>query len=205
MRNSLLILGLATLLFASASVHAGKVYKWVDKDGKVYYTNTPPPEASQQERTVLDEHGNVTDTLAAPRTQEELEADRQRQAALAEQERLAKEQAAKDHMLLQSYSTAEELEMARDGRLSALDAQIKVVSGAISSLETQLAELHQQKIGFESAGKPVPANIQNNIDKTRSELLENQKFLIAREKEQDQIREKFALDIARFKELRGSK
>lgn len=205
MRNSLLLICALLLVTGSAVAEAGKVYKWVDKDGNTHYTNTPPPEASQQERTVLDEHGNVTDTLSAPKTAEEIEAERQKIAEQAETDRLAKEQAAKDNMLLQTYSTAEEMEMARDGRLAALEAQVKVVSGTISSLETQLAEQERQAATVRDGGKPVPAHLQAAMEKTRKELLQNQKFLMAREEEQEQIRQKFAADIARFKELRGAK
>lgn len=190
-------------LVLGGSAEAGKVYKWVDKDGNVHYTNTPPPEASQTEREVLDESGRVTETLAAPKTPEEIEAERRRQAEAAEQERLAKEQAARDQMLLQTYTSVEEMKMARDGRIAALDAQVNVVSGTISALETQLAELEQQAANVRNAGNPVPEQLQARIEKTRDELLENQKFLIARQQEQEQIREKFNADIARFRELKG--
>ena len=203
MRHTFLLASILVLSVGAAE--AGSVYKWTDKDGNVHYTNTPPPEAAQQERTVLDEHGNVKERLAAPKTPEEIEAARQAEAERAAQEQLEKEQAAKDNMLLQTYTTAEEMAMARDGRLAALEAQVKVVSGTISSLETHLADLDQQAAGFREAGKPVPAHLQKNIDKTRDELLQNQKFLLAREEEQEQIRQKFTADIARFKELKGLK
>lgn len=205
MRNSLLVVCALLLAATATDAIAGKVYKWVDKDGNTHYTNTPPPEASQQERTVLDAHGNVTETLSAPKTAEEIEADRQQKAAAAEAERAAKELAAKDNMLLQTYSSAEEMELARDGRLAALEAQVKVVSGTISSLETQLAEQEKQLAVIRENGKPIPPHLQTAVEKTRKELLQNQKFLMAREEEQEQIRQKFATDIARFRELRGSK
>lgn len=202
MRNSLLLVFLIALFATPSPAEAGSVYKWVDKDGNVHYTNTPPPEASQQERTVMDERGNVTDTLAAPKTIEELEAERKLEVERLEAERLAKDQAAKDNMLLQTYTSAEEMELARDGRLAALEAQVKVVSGTISSLDAQLADLEGQAKGFSENGKPVPQPIQNRIKKTRAELLQNQKFLLAREAEQEEIRQKFGADIERFKELK---
>lgn len=203
MRNYLFLVTLVMLFVTPAPVEAGSVYKWVDKDGNVHYTNTPPPEASQQERTVLDERGNVTDTLAAPKTLEELEAERKIEAKRLEAEQLAKDQAAKDNMLLQTYTSAEEMELARDGRLAALEAQVKVVSGTISSLDAQLAELERQAKHFSENGKPVPEPVRKRIEKTRAELLQNQKFLLAREAEQEEIREKFGADIERFKKLKG--
>lgn len=203
MRNFLFLVSLIVLFATPGLAGAGSVYKWVDKDGNVHYTNTPPPEASQQERTVFDEHGNVTDTLAAPKTLEELEAERKLEAERLEAERLAKEQAARDNMLLQTYTSAEEMELARDGRLAALEAQVKVVSGTISSLDAQLADLEQQARNFSENGKPVPRPIQDRIKKTRADLLQNQKFLLAREAEQEEIRKKFGADIERFNELKG--
>lgn len=203
MRNAILLLALC--LAGIGVAHAGKVYKWVDKNGQVHYTNTPPPEAAQQDRTVLDEHGNVTDKLRGAMTPEEIEAERQRQAKIEAQERLAQEQAAKDSMLLQTYTTVEEMQLARDGRIAALEAQVKVASGAISSLETQLAGLEQRAATVQQNGSPVPEQLQGEIEDTRQELLNNQKFLMARKEEQNDIRNRFDTDIARFKELKGIK
>lgn len=203
MRNSTLLLAAFVLCAAGGIAEAGKVYKWVDKNGQVHYTNTPPPEVAQQDRTVLDEHGNVTEQLRGAKTPEEIEAERLRQAELAAQEKLAKERAAKDNMLLQTYTSVEEMELARDGRIAALDAQVKVVSGAIGSLEMQLAKLSQQAETVRQNGNPVPEKLQQDMKDTEAELLDNQKFLMARKEEQDQIRANFAADIARFKELKG--
>jgi hypothetical protein len=39
-------------------VHAGNMYRWVDKDGKVHYTDQlPPPEAQSAERKKLGDKG----------------------------------------------------------------------------------------------------------------------------------------------------
>lgn len=203
MRTSLIFIFLLALCAAMGAAHAGKVYKWTDKDGNVHYSNTPPPAAAQRERTVLDEHGNVTDVLEAPKSPEEIAAAEQRKAELEKQQRLAAEQAAKDNMLLQTYTGVDEMVMARDGRIAALEAQVRVVSGTISSLQTRLAELGQRADTVRANGNPIPAAMQKEMDETRAELLENQKFLIARKEEQEQIRAKFAKEIARFKELKG--
>lgn len=205
MQKSLVFASLLVMCAANGGALAGQVYKWTDKDGNVHYSNTPPPAAAQRERQVLDENGNVTDVLAAPMTPEEIAAAEKRKAELEHQERLAADQAAKDNMLLQTYTGVDEMEMARDGRIAALGAQIKVVSGTISSLQTRLADLGQRADTVRAAGNPVPDALQKDIDDTRAELLDNQKFLIARKAEQEQIREKFAADIARFKELKGIK
>lgn len=196
---------LATAVLSLSVANAGQVYKWVDKDGRTHYTNTPPPEAAQQERQVLDESGRVTETLRAPKTEEEIAAERAREEEAARVAKEAEELAARDRMLLQTYTSIEEMQMARDGRIAALEAQVRVVSGAIGSLESQLAEAEQQAALFRNAGKPVPEPLEKKIANNRKDLLENQKFLMSRLEEQDNIRKKFDAEIERFKELKGIK
>lgn len=193
---------LLSLLFACQVTEAGKLYKWVDENGKVHYTDTPPPEASKTERQVLNDQGLVTETLAREKTEEEIAAEQKAAEEAAAIKLAEEEQAAKDRMLLATYTSVEEMKMARDGRLQALDAQIRVVSGSISTLETRLTGLEQQTEQVKANGNPVPQILQQQIEDTRAELLQNQKFLIAREEEQEEIRQKFAKEIARFKELR---
>ena len=42
-RRSTLLLLSAVVALVSSSLSAEQMYKWVDKDGKVHYTQTPPP------------------------------------------------------------------------------------------------------------------------------------------------------------------
>lgn len=51
MRANILML---MLFLAAGGTHAGELYRWVDKDGKVHYTDQPPPpEARNAERKRL--------------------------------------------------------------------------------------------------------------------------------------------------------
>jgi len=56
--------GLVALLFAAAA--SAQLYRWVDKDGKVHYTDTPPPAAAGKSAQVRSGGGNVADTSALP-------------------------------------------------------------------------------------------------------------------------------------------
>lgn len=197
------LISLLSLLIACQTAEAGKLYKWVDENGKVHYTDTPPPESSKTERKVLNEQGLVTETLAREKTDEEIAAEEKAADEAAAIKRAEEERASKDRMLLSTYTSVEEMEMARDGRIQALDAQIRVVSGSIATLETRLTNLEQQAGQVKANDNPVPQTLRNQIEETRAELLQNQKFLIAREEEQEQIRAEFAKDIARFEELRS--
>ncbi len=56
-------LGLVAFLFAAAA--AAQLYRWVDKDGKVHYTDTPPPSSAGKGEKVRP-GGNVADSGALP-------------------------------------------------------------------------------------------------------------------------------------------
>lgn len=196
-------------MFCLAAAHAGQqvekvgnLYKWVDENGQVHYSDAPPPEAARQKREVLNEQGLTVEVLEAQKTPEQI-AEERRQRELAEQRaREAREQAERDRVLLSTYTSVADIERARDGRLQAVESQIRVVSGTIANLEQRIAELEQRRKFFTDNGKDVPPGLTEDLQKARKQLLDNQQFLMAREEERDQIRQKFAADIERYQELK---
>jgi glutaredoxin len=63
MKPLLAALGLLAFLFAAAA--AAQLYRWVDKDGKVHYSDTPPP-SSAGKSSQLRSGGNVADSGTMP-------------------------------------------------------------------------------------------------------------------------------------------
>ena len=49
-------------LITSASVVNAKVYKWVDENGQVHFTNTPPPKKKITEVKISDDNGSKTNS-----------------------------------------------------------------------------------------------------------------------------------------------
>ena len=201
--STLTLIAIAGTLLWAAPVDAGKLYKWTDENGKVHYTDTPPPESSSQERQVLNEQGMVTDTLERQKTAEEIAAEQAAADAVRKEQEAREAQAARDRALLSTYTNVEQIEMARDGRLAAIESQINVVSSTISNLEERLAGLERQAAALQGNDKPVPERLQEQIEETREELLSNQRYLLRKEKEKEQTHEKFADDIERFRRLSG--
>ena len=57
-------LGLVGCLVATAA--SAQMYRWVDKDGKVHYTDTPPPAAAGKSAQLRSGGGNVADSDTLP-------------------------------------------------------------------------------------------------------------------------------------------
>ena len=67
MKSPVQLFTAVAILLATATV-AAQVYKWVDKDGKIQYSDTPPPAtATKTEAKKVDTSPAAASTAAAPR------------------------------------------------------------------------------------------------------------------------------------------
>ena len=61
MKYTLKIATLLVLIFSTTAY--GKLYKWVDEDGKVHYSDKMPPDQIKREHQELNQHGVVKETV----------------------------------------------------------------------------------------------------------------------------------------------
>ncbi|UCC15426.1 MAG: DUF4124 domain-containing protein [Gammaproteobacteria bacterium] len=195
MKYRLLILALALLACGAASA---EIHRWVDKDGNVHFGDTIPPEyANQNGNADPAKQGPESTAVPAGHAQE---IERRRE--------MARQQEA-DRILLKTYLSVEEIESVRDDRIGQLQSRDYVTERYLERLNEQLAELETAAIEYAAAnsepGKPaeLPADLERDILSTRSSIKNYEGRLEASQAEQERIREKFATDIARFRELKG--
>jgi hypothetical protein len=185
---------------------AAKLYKWVDDNGNVRYSDQIPPSQVKKEHKELNSQGVVVNTRSAAKSEAELAAEakarREREAREAEQARLKRIQDQKDQVLLMTFSSEEELELARQDRIEVLDSVINLIRSSIESTQEKLGVLQEKAdIGYLSQGKEVPGGMAQKIEfferkiKTRNVQLE-QKLA-----EKAKINKKYQFDLARFREL----
>lgn len=172
-----------TLVALLTLTGAGKVFKWIDKDGNVHYGDSVPPEYADQ--VFGKGKGDVDD--------EDLEKARRDE---------------QDRILLKTYLSVEDIERVRDRRVDQLKARQEVTSRYLDSLNERLAEL--QKLAAESAVDPetgantgTPDDVLFDIQQTQDSIKVYQDRMARNESEQQTIHEKFARDIVRFRQLKG--
>ncbi len=180
---------------------------WTNSEGVRECGNAVPPEYAQGEHTEQSKGGLVVKKQTRSRTQEEVAAERERQAAAAEAKAAAAAKAAKrakaDRVLLDTFSSEDDLVLARDGQLTNVEAQIKVTESHVKKLNKQLDQMIGQAADIEKRGRKVPENLTKNIESVRVQIDDQHEFIADKRKEQDAIRAKFDADIARFRELRA--
>lgn len=174
---------------------AAKLYRWVDKEGKVHYGDKIPAEYADQHKQQINSSGQVVKEIDGAMTPEQRAASEARKTADA----AAKIQGETDKMLLGTYGNVTDMERARDSRLAALEGQITMSSSTVTSLERDIAHLEAQR----SVAKDpkVMERLDQGLLTRRNELTSNQRHVVTRQQEIVDVRQQFTKDIARFREL----
>lgn len=187
---------------------AGGIKCWTNNQGVRECGNIVPPEYAQKSHRELNPQGILIGEKARAKTQEELDRERvearQRAAERAEQARLAREQARRDRALLQTFTTEEDMVLARDGKLQALEARVRHVEGRIGKLDQSLANLRSRAALLERRGKTAPDELQEEIREVEQRIQENVALIELWRAEQDDVRASFETDVERFRQLKGN-
>ncbi len=177
------------------------VYKWVDANGQVQYSNRMPPESAQQERKEISESGRVIKVYNAPKTPEE-KAESERLARLEELRKdRERKRAIHDRSLLSSYSSKDDMVSAQQNKITMVEALIQLTHSRITSMQERLQKLTEEAAGYERSGKTLPFALKQQISNLHDLIEHNTRFAADKEVEIKEIRKQSARDLARYEEL----
>lgn len=177
-----LLLPVALIVSAPYAI-AGKVYKWIDANGEVRYSDHVPAEAAQQGRKELSEQGRIVDETGRALSPEEI---KQRNAKLiAEQDAKTKEQtlAIKHKQVLKLYSDVSFLDNAYKARLEAIETAISLSNDRIDSTIKQRKDIIDRVLVIEKSSPRVPTKFYSEIKKLDNSILEQKKIITEKEQE----------------------
>lgn len=194
-----------TLLPWPGSPLAAKTYRWVDRDGQIHYSDHIPPQEVDRGYSIINEQGVKVDSVGRVKTEQEAEEERRLQQQREEQERLAREKILYDQILLDTYTRVSDLEETRDRYIASLEGQIKVSEHKLGNLNRELEKLSQNAANLERDGKTVPDDLSKDITSLQAQVERENSFIHTQRMQQQEVREKFAADIQRFKELKLGK
>lgn len=202
MRPVVLVVSALVLSLLSSAALAQKLYRWVDAEGKVHYTDTLPPEAVDQARDEISRSGTTVNRVERALTAEERAAQ---EAEAAENARLAAIKAEQDKMdaaLTGSYATEADLARAYRERFDLLDQSLEAARVGIRSQERSLEEQLAHAAALERGGKPVPATVQSTIEAARKQVEDQREFLRRREGELQNLQTEYEGILQRYRLLK---
>lgn len=182
---------LSVLLPALAG--AGELYRYVNDKGVIVLDRQGvPPEYIGKGYDVLSDQGRVVRVVPPAPT-------------AAERQRLQEEkaQATSDAQLLRLYSSLDDVDRARERKLTELDGAVGAARGNLQSLRTQQANLQGQAAEQERAGRVVPESLLVQISNIKGEQESLLKDIERFEETRKQASAGFVADRARLAQLLG--
>lgn len=185
------------IFLLSLNVQAA-LYKWVDANGKVQYSDKPPTEKQSRGVAKLSPQGTVT---------KKAESDAERQARLEQEAQQQKEldaknlQAKRDQILLESFNSTKDIENKRDKTLAVYNPAIEALEKNRKDLGNDLAKLQKEQRTY--APNAVPPNLKSRIAQTQSLIADSDMQLRIKYDEVKKIKTRAAQDVERFKLLKG--
>lgn len=178
---------------------------WVNYEGGRECGDKVPPEYIQQGYKEINEEGFVREVTEPTKTPEELAKARRLAELKAAEQKQKIEQEARNRVLLQTFSSVRDIERARDNRVTALEAAIKLAGIRNENIRLKLNDYIKRAADSERMGKtPAPALLED-IETLRRQIRNNIHFIDEKRADQEQIRQAHALDIERYKRLKGMK
>jgi hypothetical protein len=178
------------------------LYRWVDEDGNVHYTDTIPPDYTEQARTEFSKKGVPVHQVPRAKTLEEIRQERELERLRAQQRHLIEEQQVADRVLLRTFRNEGDLAVAKNEKLATIDVMIRVKENNIRLQEQRLTQLRAEAADMERSGKPVPQHLKDGIRSAESAISEAKAAIEERETQKAGIGLEFEQDLQRFRQLR---
>ena len=199
--NKLRYFLLLPALLCNSSAFAERTFKWVDNEGHVHYGNRVPPEYAKQERKVINERGRTIQVYDAAKTPEQWEKQQQLKEEAARNKVLAEKQAVQDRSLLATYSSEQDMLLAKNSKIASVDALLHLTNSRIVSMQERLHKLTEEAATYERSGKALPLSLKSQLENLRKQITTNEAFIKKKELERTAINNQFDADIARYIEL----
>ena len=205
------------LLGGPALAQNKKVYRWVDADGNVHYTESLPPEHRDSGHDVLNDQGLVVDEnqrLTPQKTEDQKSEEEIKAEEAAELPRdssglprpkplytEAEKQQRMDNFLMLRYESEQEITDAMDVEIKQLNYDRRLIEGSQASIMEAWRGQIREAANRQRAGQTVDDGVQREVTKLQSELAQNRRELAALEEREAKIRADFQAQLDRYRFL----
>jgi len=202
-----------SLAVQTAWAQQKKVYRWVDENGEVHYSETLPPDWKGETHDEIRADGIVSEegVSHAPPPPEPVEDPTSKKgelprdkSGLQRPEPLysdKEKQQRMDRLLMLRYHSEEEMMEAMEVEINQLKYDERLLNSTRSSLEASLKSTIDIAGNRQRAGLEIPQETYAEIAKIRARMQENQRSLRGLKIREENIREMFSRDLERWKEL----
>jgi hypothetical protein len=185
-----ILLALA-LLTLPATAQSTRVYKWLDAQGNVHYSDHLPSDPQAKEREILNPAG-----IAIGR----LDVTRMSPAAAAQRQEVLRN-AQRDTALAVSFESEDQLRRAQEERIGLVRNGLAIARANTERLQQAHAQHESHARALKAQGQPVPLRVQENVEQARRMLDEQVAETAKLEQRYEAMLLSQADEVARWREL----
>ncbi|WP_223788594.1 DUF4124 domain-containing protein [Marinicella meishanensis] len=197
-----IIVIVAMTMLVTMPASAAKLYKWVDEDGKVHYSDKVPPDQIRNEHKELSEHGVVKETVEKDLTDEQkvarMEEFKKQRELEAQQQREAAALAAEKNKILMSYSSADQIKRLKQERISALERNIATAKENLVIQEKNHNDLLSRAADKERSGEVVSDVFLEQIKQVKNQIEYQKQYIIDKTNEITATAEKYDGELTKY-------
>jgi hypothetical protein len=198
--------------FLAANASAADVFRWVDENGEVHYSETLPPNFKDKGHDVLNERGIVTDEdlSLTPPAPEEVPDEEQLQELPRDSSGLkrpkalyseAEMQRRMDNFLMLRYDSAQEITDAMNVEIKQLEYDRRLLTTTRVSMQEAYRGQIKQAANRQRAGQQVDEKFALEINQLQTRLTENGRSLGYLDTRGLSIRAEFGKQLERYRFL----
>jgi len=183
------------LVLSTEALADKRILKWVDNQGVTHYGDQIPPTAAGKSNQVINKQG-----IVVQRNNQSTENEAQQKA---NQEKL--EQERKDSVLLASYTTADEIDLARKRNLEMENATISALKSQKANVDDRLNRNIASAQAFVDKKQAVPDYLKEEISIAKTESEKFDKKIAQHQQILEKINQQYDAEKARFIALKNKK
>ena len=193
---------LTLVLFVCVQPSSAALKRCVDDEGKSHYYNKQlPPECEDKASVEMNKQGVVMGRIEAKLAEQ----PKEDKAALIAAEQKLDEVKRRDTVLLNTYTSEEEIDLARERNVHPIELTIVGVEKRLEIAKTRLKDLINQAKQAAQAKSPTLAGIKKEIIPVQKEAQNLQQEIKNNQQRIAHIENQFGLDKKRFIELMAQK
>ena len=197
--------GLILVSLAAPVAEAAKIKCWTNSEGIRECGNVLPPEYAQKGHEEVNQQG-----LTVKRHERALNKDELAERARIKAEKEAAEQALieqkrKDHILLSTFASEDEITMTRDGKITTIKTEIRLTRKSLAKAKDRLLGLRKKAANQQRNGNPVNESLKKEIIQAENQIASYKTFIQSKIDEQSKIVTQYDTDLKRYQALRNPK
>jgi len=200
--NKLLIISSVLICISSFSANAG-LYRWVDANGKVHYSDKVPQARSQHGHVVLNSNGTKKEEIISAKKRKEIN-DSKSLLKTQQKEQIEKDKKQalddlRDTQLLNMFTSTNELKKIYNSKFEMTDESINLLKARHRSQTRKLDKLERQ---YERSKNALSKEaLTKKIDDLLDNLKVYQQAITENYVEKEKLKKEFEENLVRFSEL----